>query len=103
MSPTIGDGGPLDELRDALRSEGASIRLVHTFTHGRCVQVYSGKGKKVGRVLVPQDGQTLADVLHLLGSLAITEERECSDTCAPAGGTSETWAQFDQAYKVVMP
>lgn len=57
-------------IRDALASDEVSIRLVRTFTHGRCAQVFVGR-KKVGPILIPGDGQTLADVLTMLGKLAV--------------------------------
>lgn len=59
----------LDELREALAGPNVSIRLVSTFTHGRGVQVYV-KSRKVGPLIVPEGPQTLADVLHMLGTIA---------------------------------
>lgn len=59
----------IDELRAALAASDVSLRLERTFTHGRCVQVYVGR-RKASPVIIPSDGQTLADVLHMLGTLA---------------------------------
>jgi hypothetical protein len=60
---------PMGELREALADPNVSIRLVPTFTHGRAAQVYV-KSRKVGPLIVPQQDQTLAEVLHMLGTLA---------------------------------
>jgi len=64
----------LEELARVLRGEHGSIRTVLTFTHGRCAQVYE-KTRKVGPVIIPdrENGQTLGDVLAMLGDLV--EER----------------------------
>jgi hypothetical protein len=65
----------LAELRTALASDEASIRLVHTYTHGRCAQIFVGK-RKATPVIIPSDGQTLADVLAMLGRLAMPEQEQ---------------------------
>lgn len=59
----------LAEIREALASPHVALKFVHTFTHGRAVQVYV-KTRKVGPYLLPAEGQTIADVLHMLGTLA---------------------------------
>ena len=59
----------MTKIREALADPNVSIRIVQTFTHGRAAQVYV-KSRKVGPFILPAEGQTLADVLHMLGSLA---------------------------------
>ena len=58
----------LTAIREALAKPEVSIRLVHTFNQGRGAQVYL-KSRKIGPILLPAEGQTLGDVLHLIGSL----------------------------------
>jgi len=58
-----------DDLREALASNEASVRLVHTFTHGRGAQVFVGR-RKASLIIFPTPDQTLADVLAMLGTLA---------------------------------
>ena len=59
----------MTKIREALADPNVSIRFTQTFTHGRAAQVYV-KSRKVGPFILPAEGQTLADVLHMLGSLA---------------------------------
>lgn len=63
----------LTQIREALADPNASIRFTQTFSHGRAVQVYV-KTRKVGPFILPGEGQTLADVLHMLGTLAEQDE-----------------------------
>lgn len=69
MTEQEAENPALAEIRDALRDPNVSIKLPHTFTHGRGVQVYV-KTRKVGPLLLLSEGQTLADMLHLLGTMA---------------------------------
>lgn len=57
------------EIREALTSPDVRIGLPYTFTHGRACQVYV-KTRKVGPLIFPPDGGTLADVLRMLGELS---------------------------------
>jgi predicted RNA-binding protein YlxR (DUF448 family) len=85
------DNMVLGEIRDALTLPDASIRFVQTFTHGRAVQVYL-KTRKIGPVIIVREGQTLTDILTMLGTLmegdpekveAVSEtDAECP-TCGP--------------------
>ena len=71
MSEHAGDRPELlDELAGVLRGPHGSIRIVATFTHGLCVQVYE-KTRKVGPIIIPdrKNGQTLGDVLAMLGNV----------------------------------
>ena len=63
------DAAALTEIREAMHDPNVSIRLPHTFTHGRGVQVYV-KTRKVGPIILRSEGQTLADLLHMLGDMA---------------------------------
>jgi len=63
----------LDEMREALRSNDVRIALPITFTHGRGVQIYV-KSRKVGPIILRSGDQTLADLLHMIGTMA--EENE---------------------------
>ena len=60
----------LAQVREALGSSDVRLALVHTFTHGRGVQVYV-KTRKIGPLIFPPEGGTLADTLHMLGAMAI--------------------------------
>lgn len=61
----------LDEIRTAMKGT-PSLDLVHTMSHGIAVQVRQGR-KKVGPLLFPPDGGTVADTLQMLGTLATGE------------------------------
>lgn len=64
------------ELAGLLATPGTTITLEHTFTHGRAVRV-APKGRRAkGVLLLPKrdEGQSLADVLKMLGDLA--EEKD---------------------------
>lgn len=63
------DNDTLATIRGAMPSPGASIRIVNTFTHGQAAQVYVGT-RKVGPFILPTEGQTLGDVLKMLGDMA---------------------------------
>lgn len=64
-----------EELKLELRKTETSIRLEHTFTHGTVAVVYVGK-RKASPPIVPNrtEGQTLGDVLKILGDLAEQED-----------------------------
>lgn len=70
----------LDEIRQAMQSYDWQLDAVVTFTHGMGVQVYLRKPppsrgrRKVGPILFPSEGQTLADLLATLGSMTQREE-----------------------------
>lgn len=64
----------MDEIKEALLSGHGKIALIHTFTHGMCAQVYQ-KTRKVGPIIVPNQGQTVADVLLVLAA-AVNAELE---------------------------
>ena len=68
-SPDVRSDAALDAIRDALADPNVSIRLPHTFTHGRGVQIYV-KSRKVGPVILRSENQTLADILRVVGNLA---------------------------------
>lgn len=57
------------EIVEALASPHVRLALPVTFTHGRGVQVFEGR-RKVGPVLLRSEGQTLRDLLYLVGDLA---------------------------------
>lgn len=59
----------LAEMREALKSSDLEITLPHTFTHGRGVQLHVGR-RKVGPIILRSEGQTLADLLHMVGMMA---------------------------------
>jgi hypothetical protein len=59
----------LAKIREAMADPHVSIRLVPTFDHGTAAQVYV-KSRKVSPLLFPGDGESLADVLHMLGTMA---------------------------------
>jgi hypothetical protein len=61
----------LAEIRAAMKHPDVRLHLPLTFTHGVGVQVYI-KGRKVGPLLFPPDGGTVADTLHMLGEMAAT-------------------------------
>lgn len=66
----IGDASErLVEMADALRGGRGSIALVYVFGHGLCPQVMVGR-RKVGPLVIPQEDQSLADVLAMLGDIA---------------------------------
>lgn len=56
----------LDQIKSALRGPDASIHIVVAFNLGHGAQV-KVKTRKVGPVIFPAEGQTLADVLGMLG------------------------------------
>lgn len=62
----------LAEMRDALAAGRGSIALVYVFGHGLCAQVKVNT-RKVGPLVIPRDDQTLGDVLHMLGDLAVKD------------------------------
>lgn len=70
MSADTRSDEALAEITRALQDPNASIRLPMTFTHGRGAQVYI-KSRKVGPIIFPAEGQTLADVMAMLGKLAV--------------------------------
>jgi hypothetical protein len=57
-------------IRQALLSEHGRIRIVLTFTHGHCAQVYQS-GRKVGPLIIPSANQNIGDVLKMLGELVL--------------------------------
>lgn len=57
-------------IREALLSTDGRIALVPTLTHGLGVQVYR-KGRKIGPIILPAEGESVADVLSMLGALVI--------------------------------
>lgn len=67
----MAESSELAEIATALGRHNAKITLVRTFTHGVCAQVWAG-AKKAGPLIIPNraDGQSLGDVLHMLGTLA---------------------------------
>jgi hypothetical protein len=68
--PALGEPTPVpQEMRDALKDPNLRIALPVTFTHGRGVQLYI-KTRKVGPMILKSEGQTLADLLHMLGTMA---------------------------------
>lgn len=58
----------LADIKAALNDPQCSLRFVETFRYGTAVQVYV-KSRKVGPFILPADGQTVADTLHMLGEL----------------------------------
>lgn len=68
----------LAEMREALKRADLKITLPHTFTHGRGVQLHVGR-KKVGPILLRSEGQTLADLLHMIGTMAEREDGDAPD------------------------
>lgn len=70
----------LAEIREAMQGSAWRLVPVMTFSHGIGVQVWATKpgssanarGSKVGPVLFPPDGGTIADTLQMLGSMAVT-------------------------------
>ena len=65
----VGDASDrLVEMADALRGGHGQIALVYVFGHGLCAQVMVGR-RKVGPLVIPTDGQTLGEVLAMLGDL----------------------------------
>lgn len=64
----------LADVREALANPDVRIALPHTFTHGRGVQVYV-KSRKVGPIILRDEGQTLADMLAMIGRLAEPQEQ----------------------------
>lgn len=67
---TTPENQALAEVKAALQDSEVRIRLVHTFTHGRGVQVYL-KTRKVGPLILPSEGENVSHVLAMLGSLAV--------------------------------
>lgn len=66
----VGDASDqLVEMADVLRTGRGQIALVYVFGHGLCAQVMAGR-RKVGPLVIPTDGQTLGEVLAMLGDLA---------------------------------
>jgi hypothetical protein len=63
----------LAKIREAMASPDVSLHPARTFTHGLGVQVYV-KNLKVGPILFPVEGQSIADVLHMLGTMMTDEE-----------------------------
>lgn len=59
----------LDEVRAAMKDPNVSLHIVHTFTHGRAVQVKI-KSRKIGPYFFPAQGEKLSDVFALLGTMA---------------------------------
>ena len=60
----------LDAIRDAMRDPNVALYLVPTFGHGTAVRV-KVKTRKIGPLLFPAEGQDIADVLHMLGTMAV--------------------------------
>lgn len=77
----------IDELRAALAHPDASIKFTHVFGHGRAAQVYV-KSRKIGPFILPSEGQTIADVLHMLGVLALPEGQD-AQTAPPVTSLAE--------------
>lgn len=70
----------LESLRHAMKGALWRAEAVLTFTHGVAVQVYvkdnGSKSKryvKVGPLLLPPEGGSVADVLSMLGALTVTQ------------------------------
>lgn len=59
----------LEEMREALASPDVRIALPVTFTHGRGVQIYV-KSRKVGPIILRSEGQSLSDLLAMVGNMA---------------------------------
>ena len=59
----------LAAIRAALNDPNVALHLVPTFTHGTAVQV-KVRSRKIGPMIFPAEGQGLADVLHMLGTMA---------------------------------
>lgn len=55
----------------AALQDGGSIQITYVFGNGLCAQVMK-KSRKVGPIIIParDEGQSLADVLHMLGTMA---------------------------------
>lgn len=62
------------ELAALLADPATSIRIVVTFTHGKVAQLFRS-GKRVSPPIIPnrKEGQSLGDVLKMLGDLAEEE------------------------------
>ena len=60
----------LDDIRDAMGDPNVALHLVPTFGHGTAVRVKI-KTRKIGPLLFPAEGQTIADVLHMLGTMVV--------------------------------
>lgn len=60
----------LAEVREAMKHQGVSLHFAFTFTHGTGIQVKI-KTRKIGPLIFPAEGETLADVLHMLGTMAV--------------------------------
>lgn len=59
----------LDAVREAMKDPYVALHLVPTFTHGRAVQVKI-RTRKVGPLLFPAEGESVGDVLMMLGMMA---------------------------------
>jgi len=76
----------LEEIAQALLDPNASIRLPVVFggPAPRAVQVYV-KTRKVGPLLFPPEGGTLADTLSMLGQMV--EQEDAKRRANPGGAT----------------
>jgi hypothetical protein len=66
---TTDEQDKLAAVRTAMKDPNVSLHIVHTFTHGRAVQVKI-KSRKIGPMFFPNKGEKLTDVFRLLGSMA---------------------------------
>ena len=57
-----------------MREPYVALHVVDTFTHGQGIQVQV-RSRKIGPILFPSEGQTVGDVLAMLGYAA---RRGCS-------------------------
>lgn len=62
----------LVEIRKEMLSGGARISIVQTFGYGLAVQVMKGS-RKIGPLLLPGQGKTLASLMALLGEVLASE------------------------------
>jgi hypothetical protein len=66
---TADEQDQLGAVREAMKDPNVALHIVHTFTHGRAVQVKI-RTRKIGPMFFPNEGEKLADVFRLLGSMA---------------------------------